>query len=138
VDQGVHHYEGVTYARTADYRPRLLDLAVPAAEGPVPLVVWIHGGGWLEGDIGITGEAGPIDAVVDWYGVSDLEPLLAAPFLLVHGTKDRSSRTRSAWCWPSGSARSPSSRSRTSTTSSSAHPTCRQSSPARPSSWCVT
>ncbi|MER7110308.1 alpha/beta hydrolase [Streptomyces sp. NPDC000229] len=47
---GVRVFEGVTYASTPGYRPRLLDARVPASDGPVPAVVWIHGGGWLEGD----------------------------------------------------------------------------------------
>ncbi|MEV3992639.1 alpha/beta hydrolase [Streptomyces sp. NPDC049837] len=47
---GVRSFEGVTYASTPGYRPRLLDAHVPASEHPVPAVVWIHGGGWLEGD----------------------------------------------------------------------------------------
>ncbi|MEU9998220.1 alpha/beta hydrolase [Streptomyces sp. NPDC050848] len=46
----MRHYDGLTYASTPGYRPRLLDVHVPAAERPVPAVVWIHGGGWLEGD----------------------------------------------------------------------------------------
>ncbi|MEV5876417.1 alpha/beta hydrolase [Streptomyces sp. NPDC052101] len=47
---GVHRYHGLTYATSPGYRPRLLDVHVPPADGPVPAVVWIHGGGWLEGD----------------------------------------------------------------------------------------
>ncbi|MFB7507680.1 alpha/beta hydrolase [Streptomyces broussonetiae] len=47
---GVRHFDGLTYATSPGYRPRLLDVHVPPAEGPVPAVVWIHGGGWLEGD----------------------------------------------------------------------------------------
>lgn len=47
---GVRRFDGVTYASTPGYRPRLLDVQVPAGEGPFPAVVWIHGGGWLEGD----------------------------------------------------------------------------------------
>lgn len=47
---GVRRFDGVTYATTPGYRPRLLDVQVPAGEGPFPAVVWIHGGGWLEGD----------------------------------------------------------------------------------------
>jgi acetyl esterase/lipase len=49
-DDGIRHYEGVTYARTFGYRPRLLDVHVPPGPGPAPLVVWIHGGGWMDGD----------------------------------------------------------------------------------------
>ncbi|MFJ7157393.1 alpha/beta hydrolase fold domain-containing protein [Streptomyces sp. NPDC101118] len=49
-EDGVRRFDGVTYATRPGYRPRLLDVLVPAAEGPLPAVVWIHGGGWLEGD----------------------------------------------------------------------------------------
>ncbi|MBT2447680.1 alpha/beta hydrolase [Streptomyces sp. ISL-43] len=47
---GVRRFDGVTYATSPGYRPRLLDVLVPAGEGPFPAVVWIHGGGWLDGD----------------------------------------------------------------------------------------
>ncbi|MFE3186506.1 alpha/beta hydrolase fold domain-containing protein [Streptomyces violascens] len=47
---GVRSFGGATYATAPGYRPRLLDVHVPPADGPVPAVVWIHGGGWLEGD----------------------------------------------------------------------------------------
>jgi len=49
-DNGTRRYEGATYASTPGYRPRLLDVHVPASSAPVPLVVWVHGGGWLDGD----------------------------------------------------------------------------------------
>ncbi|MBN2000034.1 alpha/beta hydrolase, partial [candidate division KSB1 bacterium] len=32
----------------------LLDLYIPAAEGPLPLVIWIHGGAWRAGDKNVT------------------------------------------------------------------------------------
>ncbi|MFD3538251.1 alpha/beta hydrolase fold domain-containing protein [Streptomyces sp. NPDC058662] len=47
---GVRRFDGITYATTPGYRPRLLDVQLPPGEGPFPAVVWIHGGGWLEGD----------------------------------------------------------------------------------------
>ncbi|WP_037605996.1 alpha/beta hydrolase [Streptacidiphilus rugosus] len=50
---GTQHFEGVTYATTFGYRPRLLDVHVPAravAQGLAPVVLWIHGGGWMDGD----------------------------------------------------------------------------------------
>lgn len=49
-EDGVSHFDGVTYGTTPGYRPRLLDAHVPASDEPVPAVIWIHGGGWLEGD----------------------------------------------------------------------------------------
>ncbi|MEV8531419.1 alpha/beta hydrolase [Streptomyces sp. NPDC051211] len=49
-EDGVRHFDGITYATTPGYRPRLLDVHVPAGDEPVPAVIWIHGGGWLEGD----------------------------------------------------------------------------------------
>ncbi|MFI1363496.1 alpha/beta hydrolase fold domain-containing protein [Streptomyces griseochromogenes] len=47
---GVRRFHGLTYARTPGYRPCLLDVHVPDARAAVPAVVWIHGGGWLDGD----------------------------------------------------------------------------------------
>jgi acetyl esterase/lipase len=47
---GVHRYDGLSYATNSGYRARLLDLSVPAAAEPAAVVVWIHGGGWMEGD----------------------------------------------------------------------------------------
>ncbi|MFF3504378.1 alpha/beta hydrolase fold domain-containing protein [Streptomyces sp. NPDC003247] len=47
---GSRHYAGVTYAVAFGYRPLQLDLWVPAGAERPPLVVWIHGGGWMFGD----------------------------------------------------------------------------------------
>jgi acetyl esterase/lipase len=47
---GTRRYEGVSYANVIGFRPLQLDLWVPATSAPPPLVVWIHGGGWLFGD----------------------------------------------------------------------------------------
>jgi acetyl esterase/lipase len=47
---GSKRYEGVTYAVAPGYRPLQLDLWVPASPASPPLVVWIHGGGWMFGD----------------------------------------------------------------------------------------
>ncbi|UQX00021.1 alpha/beta hydrolase [Streptomyces sp. RerS4] len=49
-ENGIRRFDGVTYATRPGYRPRLLDVQVPAGAGPWPVVVWIHGGGWLDGD----------------------------------------------------------------------------------------
>jgi acetyl esterase/lipase len=49
-DDGVRQHVGITYAAPAGYRPLQLDLWVPESATPPPLVVWIHGGGWMMGD----------------------------------------------------------------------------------------
>ena len=42
---------GLAYAAPIGFRPLLLDLYLPAGRGDgVPLVVFMHGGGWLRGD----------------------------------------------------------------------------------------
>jgi len=42
-------YRDVVYAAVPGFRHLLLDLTVPPAEQPVPLVVWLHGGAWRHG-----------------------------------------------------------------------------------------
>jgi acetyl esterase/lipase len=49
-DDGVQHFSGVTYAVAVGYRPLQLDLWVPDTPAPAPLVVWVHGGGFMFGD----------------------------------------------------------------------------------------
>jgi acetyl esterase/lipase len=47
---GVKALRDLEYAKP-DGKPQLLDLYLPQdAAGPLPLVVWIHGGGWQSGD----------------------------------------------------------------------------------------
>ncbi|NLG20773.1 MAG: alpha/beta hydrolase [Actinomycetales bacterium] len=49
--RGARTWPGLTYAFVRGYRPLTLDLHVPLdTTGPVPVVIWIHGGGWTEGD----------------------------------------------------------------------------------------
>lgn len=56
---GVRWLRDVEYALIPGYRPLLLDLSIPNAHGPVPLVVLIHGGAWLGGTKNI--ELGGLD-----------------------------------------------------------------------------
>jgi acetyl esterase/lipase len=47
---------GLAYAAPIGFRPLLLDLYLPAAgPDPAPLVVFMHGGGWLRGDRAMVG-----------------------------------------------------------------------------------
>lgn len=46
---GVTGYPDLTYATLPGYRPLKLDLFVPAGVGPHPLVIYVHGGGWMAG-----------------------------------------------------------------------------------------
>ncbi len=43
-------YASAVYATVLGHRPLRLDLRVPPGEGPWPLAIWVHGGGWRTGD----------------------------------------------------------------------------------------
>jgi len=47
--RGVRSLADVTYSVIPGFRPLILDLYQPAAPGPHPLVIYIHGGGWVGG-----------------------------------------------------------------------------------------
>ena len=43
-------YENIVYAAVPGFRPLFLDLRVPRSrDRPPPLIIWIHGGGWMRG-----------------------------------------------------------------------------------------
>lgn len=46
---GVMAWRDVTYQVSPGYRPQIVDIYVPAGKGPHPLVLYIHGGGWMGG-----------------------------------------------------------------------------------------
>lgn len=48
---GVTGYADVTYATVPGYRPNIVDIYVPASAkvAPKPLILFIHGGGWVSG-----------------------------------------------------------------------------------------
>lgn len=46
---GTRWHPGCTYAAVPGYRALELDLWVPTGDGPVPVVVWVHGGAWMVG-----------------------------------------------------------------------------------------
>jgi acetyl esterase/lipase len=39
----------IRYGEVLGFRPLELDLYVPEADGPMPVVVYVHGGGWQRG-----------------------------------------------------------------------------------------
>jgi acetyl esterase/lipase len=43
-------WQNLTYAVVPGFGPLVMDLYVPASDNPVPVVVWVHGGGWMGGD----------------------------------------------------------------------------------------
>jgi len=45
----VRRVPGVVYGEVPGYRPLELDLYLPEATGPVPVIVHVHGGGWRRG-----------------------------------------------------------------------------------------
>jgi acetyl esterase/lipase len=49
-DDGALHFSGLTYAVAFGFRPLQLDLWVPDTAASPPLVIWIHGGGFMFGD----------------------------------------------------------------------------------------
>ncbi|WP_288338638.1 alpha/beta hydrolase [uncultured Sphingomonas sp.] len=46
---GVKAYRDVVYQTLPGYRPQIVDIYVPPAKGPHPLILYIHGGGWVSG-----------------------------------------------------------------------------------------
>jgi len=56
-DDGVSRTRAVTFAAIPGYRPLELDLFRPAADVPLPAVVYLHGGGWRLGARDMTSPA---------------------------------------------------------------------------------
>jgi len=50
-----------------------LDLYLPAAQAPVPVVVWVHGGGWQGGDKAIASGHAALRQMARGYAVASLE-----------------------------------------------------------------
>lgn len=46
---GIKAWPDVTYRQIPGYRPQIVDIYVPATKGPHPLVLYVHGGGWMGG-----------------------------------------------------------------------------------------
>ena len=62
---GVTHWRDVVFAHFVGLRPLLMQVAVPRAAAPAPMVVMIHGGGWAIGSPVVTN---PIYRRIDFVG----------------------------------------------------------------------
>ena len=62
---GATFYSGLTYAAYPGFRPLLLDLYAPRGVAAVPLIVWIHGGAFQDGDRRYLPETYPPNSVFD-------------------------------------------------------------------------
>ncbi|WP_406445349.1 alpha/beta hydrolase [Streptomyces sp. NBC_00631] len=74
---GTRLLRGVEYATPDGFRPLLLDLHLPAAHpagGPVPVVVFLHGGGWR------TGSRAQLGPAFEAWQVGPFDPLASAGF----------------------------------------------------------
>jgi acetyl esterase/lipase len=89
--QAVTHWPGgvtsladVTYSTIPGYRPMIVDIYMPAkAVGPKPLILYIHGGGWVAGHTRHSGALSDFPAVLarlasEGFVVASLEYRLAA------------------------------------------------------------
>ncbi len=47
--RGVKGYRDIVYQQINGHVPQIVDIYVPATKGPHPLVLYIHGGGWVGG-----------------------------------------------------------------------------------------
>lgn len=80
---GVTSLADVTYSTIPGYRPMVVDIYMPAKKGgPKPLVLYIHGGGWVGGHTRHSGALGNFPAVLaklasEGFVVASLEYRLA-------------------------------------------------------------
>lgn len=61
---GVKAYRDVAYQQLPGYIPQVVDIYVPASKGPHPLVLYIHGGGWVGGHTRHSGALANFPAVL--------------------------------------------------------------------------
>lgn len=48
--RGARSWTGLSYALVRGHRPLVMDVHVPEGVASPPVVLWVHGGGWAEGD----------------------------------------------------------------------------------------
>jgi acetyl esterase/lipase len=81
--KGVNAYRDVAYQQLPGYTPQVVDIYVPATRGPHPLVLYIHGGGWVAGHTRHSGALADFPAVLaalaaEGFTVASLEYRLSA------------------------------------------------------------
>jgi acetyl esterase/lipase len=62
--KGVTAYRDVVYQQLPGFIPQVVDIYVPATKGPHPLVLYIHGGGWVGGHTRHSGALANFPAVL--------------------------------------------------------------------------
>lgn len=80
---GVKAFRDVVYQQLPGYIPQVVDIYVPATPGPHPLVMYIHGGGWVGGHTRHSGALADFPAVLaalaaEGFTVASLEYRLSA------------------------------------------------------------
>jgi len=81
--KGVTAWPDVTYRTVDGYRPQIVDVYVPKAPGPHPLVLYVHGGGWRAGHTRHSGAMADFPAALaelasEGFTVASLEYRLSA------------------------------------------------------------
>jgi acetyl esterase/lipase len=80
---GVKAFRDVTYQTLPGYRPQIVDIYVPSTKGPHPLILYVHGGGWIGGHTRHAGALADFPKVLaklasEGFVVASLEYRLAA------------------------------------------------------------
>ncbi|MCK6685627.1 MAG: alpha/beta hydrolase, partial [Thermoanaerobaculia bacterium] len=64
-------WRDLEYAR-AEGVSLTLDVYVPSGSGPFPLIVWIHGGGWISGDKALAAQSAQVRQTARGYVVASI------------------------------------------------------------------
>lgn len=82
----------ITYAEVTSRKgnhPLTLDVRVPEGEGPFPAILFIHGGGWVMGDLSVYHDAIATAAARGYVGIT-----------INYRLADEGSKSGALWPWP--------------------------------------